>query len=110
MGVTAQTENERGLVQKDMCTALAILANVLADLGKRKNRAVGREDFFSKLNEVVSVLAAFLKSVSYARKLNVKSFLHEDLHVLCTKKSITEKKTNDLLFGEDMGKTAEEAR
>ena len=107
---TAQKENELGLIQKDMVTAMAILTNILGDLGKKKNREMGREELFSKINEVVSVLAASHKSVSYARKLNVKFLLHEDLQVLCTKKSITEKKNNDLLFGEDMGKTAEEAR
>merc|ERR1712154_375154 len=90
--------------------AMAILTNVLADLGKKKNRIMTREDMFSTLNDVVSILASSHNSVSFIRTLNVKPLLHEELQVLCTKKAVTNKKNNDLLFGEDMGKTAEEAR
>merc|ERR1712154_595319 len=80
--------------------AMAILTNVLADLGKKKNRIMTREDMFSTLNDVVSILASSHNSVSFIRKLNVKPLLHEDLQVLSTKKAITDKKNNDLLFGE----------
>ena len=110
MSTVAQTENVLAIVQKDICTAMSISANLLSDLGKRKNRKLGREEMFALLNDTVSVLAASHKSLSFARRLNVKNLLNENLHILCTKKALEERKNNDLLFGDDMGKQAEEAK
>ena len=105
----AQAEGEMIFLQKDICTAMGMCASLLSDMGK-KSYKFDRHQVFRKINDITSILAAAHKSTTFVRKLNVKSLLKEELQVLCTKKGTKERESNNLVFGDDMGKQAEEMR
>ena len=105
----AQAEGEMIFLQKDISTAMGMCASLLSDMGK-KSYKFDRHQVFRKINDITSMLAAAHKSTTFVRKLNVKSLLREELQVLCTKKGTKERESNNLVFGDDMGKQADEMR
>ena len=97
-------EKQLANVQRQVCTAMSILGDVMNDVGKNKNRKYDREKIFSKANEAMCVLATTHKSISYSRKLNIKSVLSPNLQFLCYKDQQKETRfSNDFLFEEDLG-------
>ena len=106
---TGHIENELTFVQKDIGCAVGMCANLLSDM-RKKSYSFDRTEVFSKLNDITSLLSAAHKNVTFVRKINVKSLLKEDLQPLCTKKGTKERENNNFVFGDDMGKQAEEVK
>ena len=104
-------ENQLCGIQRNLCTAISILSNILNDVGKRKNRTLSREDIFQKTNDAVSVLAAAHKGVNLARKMNIKPILSQNIQFLCTKSHTSEedRSSNKFLFDEDLGSECDKA-
>ena len=108
--ITAK-ENQLCGIQRNVCTAISIMTNILNDVGKSKNRTLMREDIFHKTNDAISVLAAAHKGLNLARKMNVKPVLSHNIQYLCTKAYSVEedRSTNSLLFDEDLGNECDKA-
>ena len=102
-------EQEMTFIQKDVGTAIGMCANIINDM-RKKSFKFDRSEIFMKLNDITSMLTASHKSATYVRKLNVKALLKEDLQPLCAKKGTKERQNNSFVFGDELGKQAEEAK
>ena len=69
---------------------------------------MSREDLFKALNDCAAVLSDAHKSLSFARRLNVKPLLNYNLLNLCTKQAFDRKVDNEKLFGDELTKKIDE--
>lgn len=104
-------DNQLCRLQKNVCGATAILAEILSDVGKESDRKLTRYDIFKKGNEALCLLAAAHKGVTMARKLNLKQTLAYNIQYLCTKQHNNDnpKRSNAFLFDEDLGYEVDKA-
>ena len=90
-------------IQQGINTAIAVLTDVLNDQSKVKHK-YNRHDIFNKTNDAVSMLMHTHKTVTLARKMNIKHMLQNNIQHLCTKKHVKDvnRKSNNELFEEDL--------
>ena len=107
----ANREAHLGSIQKDVNTAIGILANVCGDMGKKQTgkRKFDREKSFRDLNDAMSVLTSAHKNLTRARKISVRPILNESLGALCYAKPEQDRESNHLLFDEDLVRKVDEA-
>lgn len=104
-------ENQLCGIQRNITSALSILIEILQDVGKSDDRKLERGDIYAKTNQTISLLASSHKSLTMARKLNVKYTLASGIQHLCTKEHVdnSKRRRNEELFEEDLGNEVETA-
>ena len=110
-GNVANREAHLGSIQKDVNTAIGILANVCSDIGRKQtdDHKLDREKAFRDLNDAMSVLTSAHKNLTRARKISIRPILNESLSTLCYAKSEQDRDSNQLLFDEDLVRKVDEA-
>ena len=97
-------ESQLCALHKNVTAALSIMTEVVNDVGKSEGRRLERKEIFNKSSQVISLLAATHKGITFARKLNVKHSLAQNIQHLCSKDHVdsTRRRDNDQIFEEDL--------
>lgn len=90
-------------IQKNVCTGLSILANMMNELKRKKiSPLFTKQHQFTKLNECMLMLTETHKDTTLLRRNNAKPLLNHSLYNLCSKTGMVHRETNDMVFDDDM--------